>query len=197
MQKPTINDFPILDQLRDRWSPRAFSSRPVPPESVRSLMEAARWAASCFNAQPWRFIVATRDSEQEFAAALACLNEWNRGWAAPAPVLLIAVARLNFDDGSANRHALYDTGQAMAQLTVQASALGLFVHQMAGILPEQIEQTYKLPEGYEAVSAAAIGYYGETDSLEESIREKELAPRERKPLSEIVFAGGWEKPAAL
>ena len=197
MQKPTANDFPILYQLRDRWSPRAFSSRSVPPESVRTLMEAARWAASCFNAQPWRFILAARENAAEFEAALACLNEWNRGWAAPAPLLLFAVARLNFDDGSANRHALYDTGQAMAQLTLQATTLDLFVHQMAGILPEQVQQTYNLPEGYDTVCAAAIGYYGETGSLDEGMRKKELAPRVRKPLSEIVFAGSWEKPATL
>ncbi len=197
MQKPTANDFPILDQLRDRWSPRAFSSRLVPPQSVHSLMEAARWTASCFNAQPWRFILAARDEKKEFEAALACLNEWNRGWATSAPLLLFAVAQLDFDDGSPNRHALYDTGQAVAQLTVQATALGLFVHQMAGILPEQIQQTYNLPEGHDAVSAAAIGYYGEPDGLEEGIRHKELAPRERKPLSELVLAGGWEKPTTL
>ncbi len=197
MRKPAANDFPILDQLRDRWSPRAFSSRLVPPESIRSLIEAARWAASCFNAQPWRFILASRDEEAEFEAALACLNEWNRGWATPAPLLLFVVARLDFDDGSVNRHALYDTGQAVAQLALQATTLGLFVHQMAGILPEKILQTYNLPEGYEAISAATIGYYGDTDSLEEGIREKELAPRERKPLSELVLAGGWEKPSVL
>jgi len=197
MQKPAANDFPILDQLRSRWSPRAFSSRPVPSESVRSLMEAARWAPSCFNAQPWRFILATRKQKEDFAAALSCLNEWNRGWAATAPLLLIAVARLNFDDGSANRHALYDTGQAMAQLIVQASTLGLFAHQMAGILTERIKQTYRLPEDCEAVCLAAIGYYGDTDSLENSVRKKELARRERKPLSEIVFAGEWKKPASL
>jgi nitroreductase len=197
MHKPTVNDHPILDQLRDRWSPRAFSSRPVPPESVRSLMEAARWAASCFNAQPWRFILAGREDEAAFEAALACLNEWNRKWAAPAPLLLFAVARMNFDDGSANRHALYDTGQAMAQLTVQATALGLHVHQMAGILPERIIETYALPDGYEVVCAAAIGSYGDSASLDEGMREKELAPRQRKPLAEIAFAGGWEKPANL
>ena len=197
MQKPAANDFPILDQLRSRWSPRAFSSRPVPPESLRSLMEAARWAPSCFNAQPWRFILATQKQKEDFTAALSCLNGWNRGWAATAPLLLIAVARLNFDDGSANRHALYDTGQAMAQLIVQASALGLFAHQMAGILTERIKQTYRLPEDYEAVCLAAIGYYGDTDSLENSVRKKELERRERKPLSEIVFAGEWKKPALL
>ncbi len=197
MQKPAINDFPILDQLRDRWSPRAFSNRPVPPESVRSLLEAARWAPSCFNAQPWRFIIAARDQESEFQAALACLVEGNQRWAGQASLLMFAVARMNFDNGKANRHAYYDTGQAMAHLSVQATALGLFIHQMAGILPEQIQQTYGLEEGYEAVCGAAIGYYGETDDLAEKLREMELAPRVRKDLSEIAFSGAWQRPASL
>ncbi|MDA0231138.1 MAG: nitroreductase family protein [Proteobacteria bacterium] len=197
MKNSANNDFPILDQLRDRWSPRAFSNRPVPPESVRSLLEAARWAPSCFNAQPWRFIIATRQTDSEFQAALSCLVEGNQKWAEHAPVLLFAVARMNFENGKENRHALYDTGQAMAHLSVQATALGLFVHQMGGILPDQIQQTYGLPEGYEAASGAAIGYYGETDSLAENLREMELAPRARMALSETVYSGAWGQPASL
>ena len=197
MKKPANNEFPILDQLRDRWSPRAFSSRPVPAESLRSLLEAARWAPSCFNAQPWRFIIATRESDGEFQAALSCLVEGNQKWAEHAPVLLFAIARMNFDNGKENRHALYDTGQAMAHLSVQATALGLFVHQMAGIVHEQIQQTYGLPEGYEAASGAAIGYYGKSDSLAENLREMEVAPRARMALSETVYSGAWEQPAAL
>ena len=164
---------------------------------MRSLFEAARWAPSCFNAQPWRFIVTASQAEGEFQSALACLREGNRTWAASAPLLLFAVARMNFDDGGDNRNAFYDIGQAMAHLSIQATALGLFVHQMGGILPDQARQTYGLPEGYEAVSAAAIGYYGETDSLAEGLRKKELAPRIRNAVSEFAFSGEWEKPAAL
>ena len=197
MQKPANNDFPILDQLRQRWSPRAFSKRPIPPESVRSLFEAARWAPSCFNAQPWRFIVTASQAEGEFQSALACLREGNRTWAASAPLLLFAVARMTFDNGGDNRHAFYDVGQAMAHLSIQATALGLFVHQMGGILPDQVRETYGLPEGYEPVSAAAIGLYGESDSLDEGLRKKELAPRIRNAVSEFAFSGEWEKPAAL
>ena len=198
MQKPAHNDFPILDQLRDRCSPRAFSSRPVPPESISSLLEAARWAPSCFNVQPWRFIIAVRDqNEAEFEAALACLNEWNQGWAAAAAILVLAVAAMQFDNGSDNPHAFYDTGQAMAGLTVQATTLGLAVHQMAGILPEIITKTYGLPEGFEPVCGVAIGYPGEAESLSDDLKEKELAPRERKPLSEIVFSGAWDQAAPL
>jgi nitroreductase len=197
MQKTADNDFPILDQLRQRWSPRAFSSRPVPPESVRSLFEAARWAPSCFNAQPWRFIVAEQARDAEFAAALTCLNEGNRGWAAAAPLLLFAVAQMQYENGSDNLHAFYDTGQAMACVCVQATALGLFVHQMGGILFDLVRTTYALPDGFEPVCAAAIGYGGDVEALADDVKEKERAPRERKPLSGMVFAGSWGQPAPL
>ncbi len=197
MKKSAVNDFPILDQLRDRWSPRAFSSRPVPPESVRSFLEAARWAPSCFNAQPWRFIIATRETDSEFQSAVSCLVEGNQKWAQHAPFLLFAIARMNFENGKENRHALYDTGQAMALLSVQATTLGLFVHQMAGIVQDQIQQIYGLPEGYEAVCAAAIGYYGETDALAENLRKMEVAPRARIALAETVYAGTWKQSAPL
>jgi len=198
MQKTAHNDHAILDQLRLRWSPRAFSSCPVPPESVRSLLEAARWAPSAHNSQPWRFIIAVREQDEaQFEIALGCLSEWNRGWAAPAPVLLFAISETHFDNGSDNRHDFYDTGQAMAGLAVQATTLGLFVHQMAGILADEIRQTYALPEGFEPVCAAAIGYLGEADSLADDLKEKELAVRVRRPLAETVFSGAWGKSAAL
>ncbi|MBT7294628.1 MAG: nitroreductase family protein [Rhodospirillaceae bacterium] len=198
MHKPANNDFPILHQLRERWSPRALSSRPVPPESVRSLLEAARWAPSAYNTQPWRFIIAVREqSEAEFESALACINEYNRGWATAAPILLFAVAETHFENRSVNRHAFHDSGQAIAGLTVQATALGLYVHQMAGILIDEIRQTYSLPAGFEPVCGAAIGYLGEADNLADDLKQKELAPRARRPLSETVFSASWGQSAAL
>ena len=198
MDKPANNNFPILDQLRARWSPRAFSSRPVPPESVRSLLEAARWAPSSYNTQPWRFIIAVREqSEAEFESALACLKENNRRWAMAAPILLFAVAETHFETDAENRHAFHDCGQAIAGLTVQATALGLYVHQLAGILLDEIRQTYGLPAGFEPVCGAAIGYLGEADSLADDLKEKELAPRVRCPLSETVFSASWGQSAAL
>lgn len=198
MHKPANNDFPILDQLRERWSPRALSSRPVPPESVRSLLEAARWAPSAYNTQPWRYIIAVREqSEAEFESALACINEFNRGWAIAAPILLFAVAETHFENGTENRHAFHDSGQAIAGLTVQATALGLYVHQMAGILIDEIRQTYGLPAGFEPVCGAAIGYLGDADSLADDLKEKELAPRVRRPLAETVFAASWGRSAPL
>lgn len=197
MDKPANNDHPIHDLLRRRWSPRAFSSRPIPPESIRSLLEAARWAPSSYNAQPWRFLIATRDDERAFERMLGCLVEGNQAWARQAPLLMLTVARLAFDDGKPNRHAVHDVGQAAAHLTVQAMALGLFVHQMAGIQIEKIRETYGVPEDHEPVTAIAVGYPGDAADLPDRLREREHAERRRKTLDEIAFSGAWEEPAAI
>lgn len=197
MEKPANNDHPIHDLLRRRWSPRAFSSRPIPPESIRSLLEAARWAPSSFNAQPWRFLIATRDDAPAFERMVGCLTEGNQTWARQAPLLMLTVARLAFDDGKPNRHALHDVGQAAAHLTVQAMALGLFVHQMAGIQIEKIRETYGVPAGHDPVTAIAVGYPGNPDDLSDSLKQREHAERRRKTLDEIAFSGAWEEPAAI
>src|SRR5829696_1208912 len=124
---------PVHDLVRRRWSPRAFSSRAVERETLLSVLEAARWAPSSFNAQPWSFLVATQEDPAGFERMLNCLVPQNQAWAKAAPVLMIAVAKTHFEhNGKPNRHALYDTGQAVAFLTLQATALDLYVHQMAG-----------------------------------------------------------------
>src|SRR5437879_4076372 len=126
MEKLAETQYPIHGLLRRRWSPRAFSSRPVEPDKLRSLWEAARWAPSSYNEQPWSFIVATKDDEAEYARLLSCLVEGNIQWAQHAPVLMVSVARLSFEeDGKPNRHAFHDVGQAVSNLIVQATALGL------------------------------------------------------------------------
>jgi nitroreductase len=198
MEKPAVTHYPIHELLRRRWSPRAFSSRPVEPDSLRSLFEAARWAPSSFNEQPWSFILATKDDPVEFGRLLSCLVEGNIQWAQHAPVLMVSVARLSFEeDGKPNRHAFHDVGQAAANLTVQATVLGLMVHQMAGILPEKVRALYGVPEQYEPVAGIALGYPGDPQSLPEGLRQRELAPRERKPLTEFVFSGRWGKTSPI
>ena len=198
MEKPAETQYPIHDLLRRRWSPRAFSDRRVDPAIMRSLLEAARWAPSSYNEQPWSFIVATKDDTAEFSRLLSCLVEGNIQWAQHAPVLMVSVARLSFeDDGKPNRHAFHDVGLAVANLIVQATALGLVVHQMAGILPDKIRKLYGIPEGYEAVAGIALGYPGDPQSLPEGLRKRELAPRERKPLTEFVFSGSWGQTSPL
>ncbi len=198
MEKPAETQYPIHDLLRRRWSPRAFSDRRVDPAIMRSLLEAARWAPSSYNEQPWSFIVATKDDPVEFGRLLSCLVEGNIQWAQRAPVLMVSVARLSFeDDGKPNRHAFHDVGLAVANLIVQATALGLVVHQMAGIFPDKIRELYGIPEGYEAVAGIALGYPGDPQSLPEGLRKRELAPRERKPLTEFVFSGSWGQTSPL
>ena len=186
----------IHDLLSHRWSPRAFEDRPVEPEKLRSLFEAARWAASSYNGQPWNFIVATKDDPQSFQRVLDSFVEFNQGWAKGAPVVGLSVAQLKFShNGQPNRHAFHDVGQAAANLALQATALGLQVHPMAGIDPEKARKLFNIPEDYEAVAGFALGYPGNPSTLPDQLRERELGPRERKPVSSFVFQGGWGKTA--
>ena len=194
MEKLAQTDYPIIEILRRRWSPRAFSDRMVEPEKLQSLFEAARWAASSFNEQPWFFLVATKEKPEEHANLLSCLVEGNQRWARLAPVLMVSVAKLNFDKtGKPNRHAFHDVGLAMGNMLVQATALGLFVHQMAGFSPEKVRETYAVPDGCEPVAAIAIGYgVDQNDAPDE-----ELGPRSRKPVSSFVFEGRWGNASRL
>lgn len=192
LKKDATTDYPVHELIRRRWSPRAFASSPVAAETLGSLLEAARWAPSAMNEQPWSFIVARQDQPQEFARLLACLVPGNQSWARQAPVLMIALARRRFDrNDKPNRHAWHDVGLAVGQLTLQATALGLVVHQMGGIDGDKIRESYAVPDSHEPVTGIAIGYPGDPDALPDNLRERELAPRQRKPLAEIVLAGTW------
>jgi nitroreductase len=183
---------PINYLLRQRWSPRAFADKRVEPEKLRSMLEAARWAPSSFNAQPWSFLVATKDEPADYQRMLGCLVEFNQRWARSAPVLMISVATSAFThNGKPNRHAFYDTGAAVAMLAVEATSLGLHLHQMAGFEPEKVREAYHVPATAEAVSAIAVGYLGDPASLSDDLRKKEEVPGQRRPLSEFVFAKGW------
>ena len=153
MTKTASNDHPIHDLLKHRWSPRAFADRAVEPDNLRSLLEAARWSPSSYNEQPWAFVVATRDRPEEFARVLGCLVEFNQTWAKSAPVLMLTFAHLSFDrNGQPNRHAYHDVGLAVANLTLQATAERLAVHQMAGIVPDKVRATFGVPEGWDPVA---------------------------------------------
>ncbi len=198
MEKRAQTSTPINEMLERRWSPRAFANRTVEPGKLRKLFEAARWSPSSSNNQPWFFIVSLKENPEEFVRALDCLRPGNIAWAKNAPVLLFTVARLNWPDKpDPNRHATYDLGQSVAHLTFEAMAEGLFVHQMGGFFPEKVKETYGIPGGYEVMTAVAIGYGGDADSLPEDLRKREIAQRTRKPLESFVFAGRWETPAPL
>jgi nitroreductase len=193
MHKPAHTAFPVHDLIRDRWSPRAFADKPVEHKVLTSLFEAARWAPSSYNAQPWVYIVATKEHPEEFSKMLGVLVEFNAGWAKSAPILALAVSHLNFKhNGAPNRNAFYDTGAASALLSVEATARGLVVHQMAGFDPANAKREYEIPQEYEAIAAMAIGYPGDPQSLPAGqLRDGETAPRTRKPLAEFVMSGRW------
>jgi nitroreductase len=192
MEKPADTQFPIHDLLKRRWSPLAFSSQPIEKERLESLLEAASWAASSYNEQPWHFIVATKDNPEEFNRLLSCLAEGNQVWAKNAPVLMISVAKLYFEkNGVENRHAFHDVGAAASNLAIQATSLGLFIHQMAGFDVAKAKELYSIPQRYEPVAAIAIGYPGDPETLPEQYQQREFSPRQRKPTQTFVFTGGW------
>ncbi len=197
MHKPAPTAHDVHPLLRDRWSPRAFSPEPLPDGALRSLLEAARWAPSAFNEQPWRFLVARREDPVEHARLVSCLNESNRRWAADAGALLLTAARTTrASNGASNRHALHDLGLAVALLTVQATAMGLGVHQMAGFSVEGARALYAIPLEFEPVTVVAVGLPGDPDALPDDLRERETAARVRHPQQAFVFAGTWGDPLA-
>lgn len=197
-KKVAQTQYPIHDLLQQRWSPLAFSDRKVETEKLRSVLEAARWAASSYNEQPWSFIVATADNQAEVERLLGCLAEGNQAWAKTAPILMLSVAKLNFEyKDRENRHAFHDVGAASTNLAIQATALGLFIHQMAGFDVSKAKEIYGIPSGYEPVAAIALGYLGDSQTLSDELQQRENSPRTRKPLEQSVFSGGWNQASPL
>lgn len=192
MDNPAPTPPAVHDLVRRRHSPRAFADRDVEPADLETLFQAARWAPSCFNEQPWSFVVASRRDRESFERIAGCLVESNRRWATSAPVLMVSVARTTFTKtGKPNRHAWHDVGLAMGQLSLQATALGLAVHQMAGFDRERARDRLDIPPGYDPVAAVAIGYPGDPASLPEDLRAREQAPRTRRETAAFVFHGRW------
>ncbi len=195
-EKPAPVDHEIEPLLVRRWSTRAFTDRPIEPETLRRVFEAARWAPSSGNGQPWYFLVARRENAAEFQKMASVLNPGN-AWAREAAVLAISVAALDRGPGKPNRHALHDVGLASENLALQAFALGLGVHMMAGFDPDKARELYEIPERYEAVTAFALGHPGDPHQLPEALRAKDLIPRQRRPIREWVFAGKFGQPGGL
>lgn len=192
MEQPAQLQFPIHDLFARRWSPRAFDERLVETPVIQALFEAARWAPSSNNEQPWRFIMATKDHETEWNRLFECLAEGNKIWAVRAPVLIVSVASMKFeDDGKPNRHAWHDTGLATENFVLQATASGLVTHQMAGFDVEKARINLRIPMDYEPVAMIAVGYPGDAAILPERLRERELRPRSRRPIEEWTFRGQW------
>lgn len=189
----TENKIEVHSLIQDRWSPRAFDSKPVENEKLEALFNAARWAPSAMNEQPWRFVYATKDDPEAYQKLLSCLVEANQVWARNAPVLILSVAKTNYsNNGNSNAYAWHDAGMATANLALQATELGLHLHIMGGFSADMARKVLNLPEGYEPVSMIALGYLGDADQLPEHLKAREGAPRNRKPLQELVFNGTWK-----
>jgi nitroreductase len=192
MDKTAETDHPILDHIANRWSPYAYASSPVEPGKILTILEAARWAASSYNEQPWSFLVATQDKPEAFQRMLGCLVEANQNWAKRAPVLMISVASMTFDkNGKPNRCALHDVGLAMGNFCMQATALGLYVHQMAGIDQEKIREVYNIPDTHEPMAGIALGYLADPGDAPEELAKRDAGERSRKPLTDFVFGNRW------
>ncbi len=197
MKKTAVTQEPILDVIANRWSGRAYNAeKPVSNKQLISLLEAARWAPSCYGDQPWRFIV--WDKNQDAAAwqkAFDCIVPGNQAWAKDAPVLVMVCADTLFNHNQKpNRWGGYDTGAAAVSLCLQATSLGLMTHQMGGFNGEKTRTDFNIPEQYEMMAMLSVGYPADIDTLEGEAKERELAPRQRRPLEALFFNGEWNQP---
>lgn len=196
ISKPAQTSQPIDALLRKRWSGRAFiENQPIAREQIIALLEAARWAPSCFNDQPWRYIVFDRFHDRDaWQKAYACLSEGNQKWVIQAPVLLIAFANTRFtQNGKPNRWGQHDTGAASTSLCLQAASMGLMAHQMGGYDRDKVRETFGIPEQFDIMSMIAVGHPADEQDLAGEQLERELQPRQRAPLGEHFFDSAWEK----
>lgn len=196
--KKAKTDHEVMDLIKDRWSPRSFSAKPISDSDLASILEAARWAASAYNEQPWVYIVAKKENKDQFEKILSCLVEFNQGWAKNAQVVMLGFARKNFVRGEKyNPTHAHDLGLASSQMLLEAMNRNIFTHQMSGILPEKIRDIYNVPTEYEPITALAFGYMGDLSDLSDDLKEGEMADRNRKPLAEFVFERNWGESASF
>jgi nitroreductase len=198
MNKPANTSLNILDEIKNRWSPRAFSEKPVEHDKLERVFEAARWSASCFNEQPWRFFVGIKGQGNTWDKIFNSLGEWNQKWCKSVPVLVLLVTKKSFTrNDKPNDFAEYDLGQTAAYLSIQAMKEGLFTHQMAGFNRIDARDSFAIPDEYILKTVMAIGYYGDANNLPDDMRKTELGPRSRKALSSVVFDEQWDEPAGF
>lgn len=200
LEKNATTVAPIHDIMHQRWSPRAFdTNRAVSRTEILSLLEAARWSPSCNGVEPWRFIVCDRTTDPgSYEQAFECLSAGNKLWVKHVPLLILGVASNDpLSGGRPNRYAQYDTGMAMMSLCLQAVALGLAAHQMAGYDIEKARAAFGIPAECTPMAMVAVGVQANPDVLDDETKKKELAPRNRKPLGERFFEGEWGKTVQL
>jgi len=195
--KKADTDYNIEEIISLRWSPRAFSDKTISNEDLRSIFEAARWAASSYNEQPWSFIVASKtDHPDAYEKLLSTLVEFNQSWAKTAPVLALSVARDTFErNGNTNHHSFHDVGLAVGNLLAEATARGIYVHPMAGFSAEKAIKAFNIPNSHTPVAAMALGYPGDPNQLPDNLAEQEQQPRKRKSLQEFLYTDKWNDTA--
>jgi nitroreductase len=186
----------VLDIIKNRWSPISFSTEHVEEYKLQAILEAARYAPSSMNEQPWMFILTTKESPDRFNDVVDLLSEFNQEWAKNAYALVISLARTNFVyKNRPNRHAFHDTGMAVANMLVQAQSMDVYVHQMGGFSIEKVKQYFNLPEGVEPVTVMALGYLGDGSELSEDLKQRQNRRSQRKNISEYAFRNGLSEPA--
>lgn len=196
--EPIKPDHPINDLIANRWSPYSFSDVAVSTDDLQALFEAARWSPSSYNEQPWCYIVATKAEPAEFERVLSCLVPQNQLWAKAVPVLALGCTRLNFArNGQPNPHAFHDLGLASGNICLEATARGICVHQMAGILPDKAREVFQIPSDAQAVTGIAIGYAADPSAAPAELRDRDRARRGRKPVGEFLFTGKWQAKSKL
>lgn len=185
----------VHELIKARWSPRAFSEKEISTDDLASILDAGRWAASSYNEQPWRFIIASKSDPAAYQKLLSLLVSFNQNWAKSAPVLILMLAKKTFSHNQqVNRYGVHDAGAALANMFLQATALGIHGHGMAGFDYDRAKAELKIPDDFETAAFAAFGYVGSPDQLPDAVKQQELAPRQRKPLSELAFTTEWQTP---
>jgi nitroreductase len=200
LEKNAVTSVPIHDLMHRRWSPRAYdANRPVTRAQLAALLEAARWSPSCNGVEPWRYLIWDRARDPEgFEKAFETLSDGNKLWVKNVPLLMLSIASSDpLPPDRPNRYTQHDTGMASICLALQAVALGLIMHQMAGFNADKARAAFAIPADYTPMAMIALGYQGSTDVLDEETKKKELRERTRRPLGERFFEGGWGKSVRL
>jgi len=197
MEKHANTNHELHPELKKRWSPRAFSDKKVEKEKLQRIFEAARWAPSASNEQPWYFIVG-KAGDETYKMIFDTLVEFNQLWVQTAPIVVLAIGKINSDkSGKENGWYKYDVGQAVAHLTFQATHEGLWVHQMGGYDAQKAGEVFEVPEGYEVVSAFTLGYMGDYKVLHPNLQKMEVADRERKNTDDFIFSNKFGEKSSL
>ncbi len=192
MKKQVNTKISIHPLIKNRWSPRAFDNKAVEEEKIINIIESARWAPSAYNEQPWRFIIG-KSGDENYLKIFDSLVEWNQKWVKNVPLLILNITKKKFShNNKINATALYDLGQSVAFMVLEAENQGLACHQMSGFDHEKIIVTFEIPEDFEPVSITAIGYQGDISTLPEDFISLEKADRKRKPARELLFNSSFE-----